>query len=61
MFLKQAMGHGGDRTEQAAPAAVVGASAAPARLLGLIHSGDAAVVGAALAALNNLCARLMLC
>ena len=54
-LLKQAMGHGRDRTEQAAPAAVVGASAAPARLLGLIHSGDAAVVGAALAALNNLC------
>jgi len=34
----------------------VGASAAPALLLGLLNSGDPAVAGAAIAALNNLCA-----
>ena len=40
---------------------MVGASGAPARLLTLIQSGDAAVVSASLAALNNLCALLMPC
>ncbi|KAK9825860.1 hypothetical protein WJX81_005237 [Elliptochloris bilobata] len=54
--LQQLQGRDRTAPEQAAPAAVVGASGAPACLLSLIQSGDAAVVGAALAALNNLCA-----